>query len=90
MWPSSIWNRPRGDIYSHMRKWQGLDRTDRSSSSDSCPFDVAGAWTNQNKKNMKWLIEKAKPKVEPIIEVWDTYISTIIKDLLYIFPISIA
>jgi hypothetical protein len=33
------------------------------------PFDVAGAWTNQNLKNMKWLMEKAKPKVEPIIEV---------------------
>jgi hypothetical protein len=41
-------------------------------------------------KNMKWLIEKAKPKVEQIIEVWDTYVSTIIKDLLYVFSISIA
>jgi hypothetical protein len=41
-------------------------------------------------KNMKWLIEKAKPKVEPIIDVWDTYISTVIKELLCVFPIGSA
>jgi hypothetical protein len=33
-----------------MRKRQSLDGTDRNSSSDNCPFDVAAAWTNQNKK----------------------------------------
>jgi hypothetical protein len=71
-----------------MRKWQSLDGTDRSSLSDKCPFDVAGAWTNKNK--IKWLIKKAKPKVEPIIKVWDTYVSTIIKDLFCVFPIGIA
>jgi hypothetical protein len=73
-----------------MRKWQSLDGIIRSSSSDICPFDFAGAWTNQNKKNMKWLIEKAKPKVKSIIEVWDTYVSTAIKDLLCVSPIGIA
>jgi hypothetical protein len=35
-------------------------------------------------------MEKAKPKVEPIIEVWDTYVSTMFNDLLCVFPISIA
>jgi hypothetical protein len=33
-----------------MRKRKILDGTDKSSSSDICPFDVAGAWTNVNKK----------------------------------------
>jgi hypothetical protein len=35
-------------------------------------------------------MEKDKQKVEPIIEVWDTYISTMFKDLLCVFPIGIA
>jgi hypothetical protein len=35
-------------------------------------------------------MDKAKPKVEPIIKVSDTYISTMFKDWLCIFPIGIA
>jgi hypothetical protein len=35
-------------------------------------------------------MEKAKPKVEPIIKVWDTYVSTMFKDLLCVFAIGIA
>jgi hypothetical protein len=41
-------------------------------------------------KKMKWLREKAKPKVEPIIEVWDTYVITMFKDFLCVFPTGIA
>jgi hypothetical protein len=70
-----------------MRKWQILDGTGRSSSSDICLFDVVGACTNVNKK---WLIDKAKPKVEPAIELGDTYISTIVKDLLCLFPFGVT
>jgi hypothetical protein len=33
---------------------------------------------------------KAKPKVEPIIKVLDTYVSTMFNDLLCVFTISIA
>jgi hypothetical protein len=83
------WYTPRGDIYSHMRKWQSLAGIVRSSSSVRGPFDVAGAWTNQNKKN-EMTKEKAKPKVEPLIQVWDTYVSTMLKNLLCVFPIGIA
>jgi hypothetical protein len=35
-------------------------------------------------------MQKAKPKVETIIEVWDTYVSTIVKDLFCVFSINIA
>jgi hypothetical protein len=35
-------------------------------------------------------MEKAKTKVEPKIKVWDTYINTMFKDLLCLFPIGIA
>jgi hypothetical protein len=35
-------------------------------------------------------MEKAKPIVEPIIEVWHTYVNTMFKDLLCVFPNGIA
>jgi hypothetical protein len=73
-----------------MRKWQSLAGIVIICWSIRGPFDIAGAWTNQNKKNMKWVREKAKPIVETIIEVWDTYVSTMFKDLICVFHIGIA
>jgi hypothetical protein len=35
-------------------------------------------------------MEKAKLKVEPIIEVWDIYVNTMFQDLLCVFSIGIA
>jgi hypothetical protein len=35
-------------------------------------------------------MEKVKQKIETIIKVWDTYVNTMFKDLLCVFPISIA
>jgi hypothetical protein len=73
MWPAGVWYTPQGNIYSRMRKWQILDGIVISCSYVRWPFNVEGARTNQNKK-YEITNEKAKPKIELIIEVWDTYI----------------
>jgi hypothetical protein len=73
-----------------MKMWQSLAGIVINYSSIRGSSDVAYAWINQNKKNMKWLMKKAEPKVEPIIELWDTYGSNMFKDSLCVFPIGIA